>query len=143
MIDAAVPRGIRLSEPLRLPGGRSEMEVLAALREIAGQNQVFKSFIGMGYSDCFTPPVIQRALFENPGWYTKYTPYQEEISQGRLEALLIFQTLVEDLTGLAVANASLLDEATAAATARTGPRWPLRTCAAAASCGSLPSSLGQ
>src|SRR5690242_11027214 len=75
LIDAAVPRGIRLTEPLRIPPGRSEMETLTALREIAGQNQVFKSFIGMGYSDCVTPPVIQRALFENPGWYTQYTPY--------------------------------------------------------------------
>src|SRR5206468_9371671 len=119
LIDDAVPSQIRLTRPLRLPAARSEFEVLAALREIASQNQVFRSYIGMGYYDCITPPVIQRNLFENPGWYTQYTPYQAEISQGRLEALLNFQTMVIDLTGLEVANASLLDEGTAAAEAMT------------------------
>jgi glycine dehydrogenase len=119
LLAAAVPKQIRLAQPLQIPAGRSESEVLCALREIASQNQVCRSFIGMGYYDCHTPAVIQRALFENPGWYTQYTPYQAEISQGRLEALLSFQTMVSDLTGLEVANASLLDEATAAAEAMT------------------------
>jgi glycine dehydrogenase len=119
MIDDAVPKQIRLARPLRLPAARNEHEVLAALKEIASQNQVFRSYIGMGYYDCITPAVIQRNILENPGWYTQYTPYQAEISQGRLEALLNFQTMVADLTGLDIANASLLDEATAAAEAMT------------------------
>ena len=119
MVDAAVPKAIRLAKPLNLPVARSEHEALAALKEIASQNQVCRSFIGMGYYDCITPAVIQRNIMENPGWYTQYTPYQAEISQGRLEALLNFQTMVADLTGLDIANASLLDEATAAAEAMT------------------------
>src|SRR5205085_1436968 len=117
LIDEAVPAQIRLRRPLQLPNARSEHEVLAALREIASQNQVFRSYIGMGYYDCITPAVIQRTILENPGWYTQYTPYQAEIAQGRLEALLNFQTMVIDLTGLEIANASLLDEGTAAAEA--------------------------
>jgi len=116
-VDAAVPRKIRLDKKLNLPPARSEHEVLAALKEIASQNRVCRSFIGMGYYNCITPAVIQRNLLENPGWYTQYTPYQAEISQGRLEALLNFQTMVCDLTALQVANASLLDEATACAEA--------------------------
>lgn len=119
LIDQTVPAGIRLHRPLQLPPGQSEFEVLTRLREIASKNRVLRSYIGMGYYDCVTPPVILRNLIENPGWYTQYTPYQAEIAQGRLEALLNFQTMVIDLTGLAVANASLLDEATAAAEAMT------------------------
>jgi glycine dehydrogenase len=116
-IDAVVPAGIRLRRPLALPPGRSEREVLQALRGLAGMNRVFRSYIGLGYAGTFVPQVVQRNVLENPGWYTAYTPYQAEISQGRLEALLNFQTVVSDLTGLEVANASLLDEATAAAEA--------------------------
>src|SRR5438445_9347742 len=116
-IDAVVPADIQLSRPLNLPPGRSEREVLQALRGFAAQNQLYRSYIGMGYYPCFTPQVIQRNIVENPGWYTAYTPYQPEIAQGRLEALLNYQTVVSDLTGLPIANASLLDEATAAAEA--------------------------
>jgi len=119
LIDEAVPKQIRLQSPLRLPAGRGEYEVLGELKTIAGQNQIFRSYIGMGYYDCITPAVIQRNILENPGWYTQYTPYQAEIAQGRLEALLNFQTMVTDLTALDIANASLLDEATAAAEAMT------------------------
>src|SRR4051812_15005541 len=117
LIDATVPRRIRFRDGLGLPKGLSELEVLTYFRALAAKNQVFRSFIGMGYSDCVTPPVIQRNILENPGWYTAYTPYQAEIAQGRLEALLNYQTMVMDLTGLEIANASLLDESTAAAEA--------------------------
>src|SRR5213592_4965730 len=119
LIDAAVPKNIRLDRQLDLPEAKSEAEALAELRAIAKKNKVARSFIGAGYSDCITPPVIQRNILENPGWYTAYTPYQAEIAQGRLEALLNFQTMVIDLTALDIANASLLDEATAAAEAMT------------------------
>jgi glycine dehydrogenase len=117
LADAVVPKQIRLARKLDLPAGRGEHQVLVDLKAIASQNQVCRSFIGMGYYDCITPPVIQRNVLENPGWYTPYTPYQAEIAQGRLEGLLNFQTMVSDLTGLDIANASLLDEATAAAEA--------------------------
>jgi glycine dehydrogenase len=119
LVDATVPAGIRLQRPLDLPPGRSEYGLLQELQQIAAKNQVFRSYLGMGYSDTVTPAVIQRNILENPGWYTQYTPYQPEISQGRLEALLNYQTMVIDLTGLPVANASLLDEGTAAAEAMT------------------------
>ncbi|MEH2421425.1 MAG: aminomethyl-transferring glycine dehydrogenase [Nostoc sp.] len=117
LIDQTVPQAIRLNEPLKLPEAESEYAALAWLKKVAAKNQVFRSFIGMGYYDSITPPVIGRNILENPGWYTAYTPYQPEIAQGRLEALLNFQTLIIDLTGLEIANASLLDEATAAAEA--------------------------
>ena len=116
-IDAVVPADIRLRDPLRTPAAKTEEETLEELRLLAAQNQVFRSYLGMGYHDCITPTVIQRNVLENPGWYTAYTPYQAEIAQGRLEALLNFQTMVSDLTGLEIANASLLDEGTAAAEA--------------------------
>ena len=119
LIDQTVPPGIRLKKSLKLPNPLSESEVLADIRALAGQNKIFRSYIGAGYYNCLTPPVIQRNILENPGWYTQYTPYQAEIAQGRLEALLNFQTMVMDLTGLEIANASLLDEATAAAEAMT------------------------
>ncbi len=119
LVDAAVPKQIRLAKPLNLPVAQSEFDALRDLKSIAAQNQVFRSFIGMGYYDTITPPVIQRNVLENPGWYTQYTPYQAEISQGRLEALLNFQTMASELTGLDLANASMLDEATAAAEAMT------------------------
>ncbi len=119
MIDALVPADIRLTAPLDIPPALSEFDALRQLKAIASKNQVFKSYLGLGYHDCITPPVIQRNILENPGWYTQYTPYQAEISQGRLESLLNFQTMVCDLTGLDIANASMLDEATAAAEAMT------------------------
>jgi len=117
LIDAAVPKNIRMDRQLNLPEAKSEIEALAELRAISKKNKVARSFIGAGYHDCITPPVIQRNILENPGWYTAYTPYQAEIAQGRLEALLNFQTMITDLTAFDIANASLLDEATAAAEA--------------------------
>jgi glycine dehydrogenase len=119
LIEQTVPQAIRLNRSLKLPHPLSESEALADLRNLAAQNKVFRSFIGMGYYDCITPPVIQRNILESPGWYTQYTPYQAEIAQGRLEALLNFQTMICDLTGMEIANASMLDEATAAAEAMT------------------------
>ena len=117
LIDQTVPAGIRSQATFETDAPMSEDALLTHLRSLAGQNRVLKSYLGQGYSNCITPPVIQRNIFENPGWYTQYTPYQPEISQGRLEALLNFQTMVADLTGMEVANASLLDEGTAAAEA--------------------------
>ncbi len=117
LIDKIVPSRIRTREPLALPSAQSEPEVLAALKVMAQKNKVFKSYLGMGYYGTHTPNVILRNVLENPAWYTAYTPYQPEISQGRLEALINFQTMVSDLTGLDIANSSLLDEATAAAEA--------------------------
>ena len=119
LIDRTIPASIRSRKPLALPAAMSEHQYLGSLREIAGGNKVLKSYIGQGYYDTIVPSVILRNVFENPGWYTQYTPYQAEIAQGRLESLLNFQTMVADLTGLPLANASLLDEGTAAAEAMT------------------------
>ena len=119
LMAEAIPGRIRLQDPLNLPEGQPEHEFLRDLRVTASRNQIFKSYIGLGYYDCVTPSVILRNVLENPGWYTPYTPYQAEIAQGRLEGLINFQTMVRDLTGMEVATASLLDEATAAAEAMT------------------------
>jgi glycine dehydrogenase len=119
LIDSIVPRSIARKNPMKLPAAATEAAALAELRAIANRNQVFKSFIGQGYHGTYTPGVILRNVLENPAWYTAYTPYQAEISQGRMEALLNFQTMVCDLTGMPIANASMLDEATAAAEAMT------------------------
>jgi glycine dehydrogenase len=119
LMDEAIPPAIRLRKPLDLPPAEGESRYLSRLQEIARKNKLFRSFIGLGYYDTLTPAVVKRCLFENPGWYTPYTPYQAEIAQGRLESLLNFQTMVSDLTGMAVANASLLDEGTAAGEAMT------------------------
>ncbi|MGD8861863.1 MAG: glycine dehydrogenase (aminomethyl-transferring), partial [Myxococcales bacterium] len=122
LVAATVPAAIRADRRLSLPGLPRPLGEHEALQRIAGlaeKNERFRSFIGMGYHGCLVPPVIQRNILENPGWYTQYTPYQAEISQGRLEALLNFQTMMADLTGLPLANASLLDEGTAAAEAMT------------------------
>ena len=119
LIDQTIPAAIRLKRPLNLPEGMSEYAYQQHLRGIAAKNKLYKSYIGLGYYDTILPPVIQRNILENPGWYTAYTPYQAEIAQGRLEALLNYQTMVMDLTGMEIANASLLDEATAAAEAMT------------------------
>ncbi len=115
LIDQTVPEKIRLKKPLDLPSGRSEHFYLRELKQLGAKNMVYRSYIGMGYYNTIVPAVIQRNVLENPGWYTAYTPYQSEIAQGRLEALVNFQTMVMDLTGMELANASLLDEATAAA----------------------------
>ena len=117
LIDQTIPAGIRLRTPMTLPPPESEAQYLRRLRQVAAKNRVARSYIGMGYYDCVTPAVILRNVFENPGWYTPYTPYQAEIAQGRLESLLNFQTMVRDLTGMDIATASLLDEGTAAAEA--------------------------
>jgi glycine dehydrogenase len=117
LIDATVPKNIRLDHELNLPEAKSEHDALAELRAISKKNKIARNFIGAGYSDSFTPPVIQRNILENPGWYTAYTPYQAEVAQGRLEALLNFQQMIIDLTKLEIANASMLDEATSAAEA--------------------------
>jgi glycine dehydrogenase len=119
LVNQIVPADIRLPRPLALPEADTEFGYFQRLRGIAGRNQVCRSYLGLGYHDTITPAVILRNVFENPGWYTPYTPYQAEIAQGRLESLLNYQTMVSELTGMEVANASLLDEATAAAEAMT------------------------
>ena len=117
LIEETIPKDIRLSKNIELEKEMSESDFLMHLKQISSRNKVFKTYIGLGYNRSYLPAVIQRNILENPGWYTAYTPYQAEIAQGRLEALLNFQTMVSDLTGMELANASLLDEATAAAEA--------------------------
>src|SRR3954463_9078944 len=117
LIEQTIPSAIRLKKPLNLPKGLTEYQYHKQLRKMAAKNKVFKTYLGLGYYNTIIPPVVQRNVLENPGWYTAYTPYQAEIAQGRLEALLNFQTMVMDLTGMEIANASLLDESTAAAEA--------------------------
>jgi glycine dehydrogenase len=119
LIFETVPNDIRLKNELNLAPAMSEYEYLAHIKELSEKNKVFKSYIGLGYHEAIVPSVIQRNILENPGWYTAYTPYQAEIAQGRLEALLNYQTMICDLTGMELANASLLDESTAAAEAMT------------------------
>ena len=119
LINKTVPSNIRMGKPLKLSPSTNEKEYLDLIKEISLKNKVCKNYIGQGYYDTIVPSVILRNVFENPGWYTQYTPYQAEIAQGRLESLLNFQTMVSDLTALPIANASLLDEATAAAEAMT------------------------
>src|SRR5881396_3017212 len=119
LIDAVVPPAIRRRKTMGIGAPLTEAEALARLRALARKNRVFKSFIGQGYYGTHTPGVIQRNIFENPAWYTAYTPYQPEISQGRLEAILNFQQMITDLTGMGIANSSMLDEGTAAAEAMT------------------------
>jgi len=117
LVEQTIPNDIRLTSPLNLEHPLSEHEYLSHLEELSNENKLFKTYIGLGYHNSITPSVIKRNILENPGWYTAYTPYQAEISQGRLEALLNFQTAIGDLTGMELANASLLDEGTAAAEA--------------------------
>src|SRR6516225_8409235 len=119
LVSALVPKNILRGNAMAIPDAVTEAKALAELKALAGKNKVLKSFIGQGYFGTLTPGVILRNILENPAWYTAYTPYQAEISQGRMEALLNFQTMVTDLTGMAIANASMLDEATAAAEAMT------------------------
>src|ERR1035437_1507304 len=119
LIRKTIPAAILNNEELDIPNAMSEAEYLTELKEIGSKNKIYKSYIGQGYYNTLTPSVILRSLFQNPGWYTQYTPYQAEIAQGRLESLLNFQTMVSDLTALPIANASLLDEGTAAAEAMT------------------------
>ncbi len=124
LIEKTVPASIRLKGELALGKAVTEADALAQLKAIASKNKIFKNYIGMGYHDTHVPLVVLRNVLENPGWYTAYTPYQAEIAQGRLEALLNYQTMVMDLTGMEIANASLLDEATAAAEAMTMLQTP-------------------